>query len=148
MKTDDALFHLIFGIPSYIATPFHWLETPIIWTLGPRTSTSFRMFPRSDIDPLYPKYAYPTSIAYTYALIGIICLPYFLHFDRLETGRSALGRMLHPLTKTAGPVTEVCVMFARVWLAATWINAATAQLLGDYCVWAFSLNTSCLFFIL
>lgn len=133
------LLRLLFGSLSYIAMPCFWAETLIFWILGLRTSTSFRMFPPADIIP-----DYPTNIAYSFALLTIMCIPNFLFWDRRLDGRATLGTILRPLTRTASPFIEVSVMFARVWLAAAWANAATAQFMTDYCLWTYSARIGCL----
>lgn len=137
---DDALSDLIFGITGPIATPCHQLETLIFQTLNLPTSTTFRMFPPPDIDPLNPKCPYPTSAKYTYALLQIMLIPCFVYMERRRSGGSALGTKLIPLTGTAGLVAHVVFVFARVWLAAAWLNAALAQVLEDGCVWRLFMN--------
>jgi hypothetical protein len=39
-------------------------------------------------------------------------------------------------------------MFARVWLAAAWVNRAVAQFVGDYNPVSLSVKLSCVIFIL
>jgi hypothetical protein len=144
--TEEQFIHFFepfYSILSSLSMPLAWTETFLFWMLGLPTSTSFRMFPRGDIVPNYP-----TTIAYSYALLAIVFMPYFIYFDRRDTGRGTLGRLLHPLTKGASPFTEYSVMFARVWLAAAWVNLAVAQCMTDYNVVSLFVKLSCVLFIL
>lgn len=134
---------ILYPILSSLSMPLAWTETFVFWMLGLPTSISFRMFPRADTVPNYP-----TTIAHSYALLAIMLMPYFIYFDRRDTGRGALGRLLHPLTKGASPLTEYSIMFARVWLAAAWVNLAVAQCMTDYNVALVSIKLSCVLFIL
>lgn len=122
---------IICNVLSSIAMPLHWTETLIFWILGLPTSTGFRMFPPADIVP-----GYPIGIAYTYALMAIPCIPYFLYLDRRITGRSTLGAILHPYTRAASSRIEALIMMARVWLAAAWVNMATVGFItSNYLLW-------------
>ncbi|KAK2612591.1 hypothetical protein QQS21_001363 [Conoideocrella luteorostrata] len=114
---------ILFSILSYIAMPCFWAETLIFWILGLHTSTSFRMFPRADVVP-----DYPTTGAYGFALLTMMLIPHFISCDRHQDGRGTLGTILRPLTRGASPLMEFTAMFARVWLAAAWVNMATAQM--------------------
>jgi len=111
--------------------------------LGLPTSTSFRMFPQADTVP-----DYPTTIAHSFVLIIIICIPNFISWDRYIDGRAALGRLLHPLTRGASPLTEFSVMFARIWLTAAWANLAAAQFMAEDNPLSFYVKLSCVLFIL
>ncbi|KAK0722190.1 hypothetical protein B0T26DRAFT_206936 [Lasiosphaeria miniovina] len=111
--------------------------------LGLPTSISFRMFPRADTVP-----DYPTTIAHSFVLVTIVCIPNFISRDRYMDGRAALGRLLRPLTRGASPLTEFSAMFARVWLAAAWANLAAAQFMTDYNPLSFCVKLSCVLFIL
>lgn len=143
MEVPDNLDGSICDILSTIAMPCHWIETLIFWILGLPTFTSFRMFPPADIVP-----GYPIGIAYSYAMMAIPCIPHFLYQDRLLDGRAALGSMLRPYTRAASPRTEVFIMAARVWLAAAWANAATAEFMTSNCLWWYHVRLTCVFFIL
>ncbi|KAK3335649.1 hypothetical protein B0T19DRAFT_407054 [Cercophora scortea] len=117
--------HTIYPILSPLAMPLFWLETLLFWMLDLPTSTSFRMFRRPDTVPE----GY-TDVAYSYTLLAIMLIPYFVSWDR--TGcRSQLGELLRPLTRGARPLTEYAVMFARVWLLVAWYNLAVAQFMAD-----------------
>jgi len=143
---EDQIIYLgetLYIILSCLAMPLFWTETLLFWMLHLPTSTSFRMFPRADTVP-----DYPTTIAYSYVLITIACIPNFVSWDRYMDGRAALGRLLRPLTRGASPITEFSVMFARVWLAAAWVNLAAAQFMTDYNPMSLSVKISCVIFIL
>ncbi|KAK3293924.1 uncharacterized protein B0H64DRAFT_175637 [Chaetomium fimeti] len=136
------IFHILYTILSCLAMPLFWVETLLFWMLGLPTSTSFRMFRRADTVPDY--YA---TVAYSYALVTIMLIPYFIYFDRRD-GRGPLGRLLHPLTREASPFTEYSIMFARVWLAVAWVNLAVAQFMTDYNLVSVCAKISCVLFIL
>jgi hypothetical protein len=124
MDQIDHLFEILYSILSCLARPIFWAETLFFWMLGLLTLTSLPMFPRADTVPDYSAYPY---IAHSYALITILLIPHFVCRDRYMDGRGALGRELRPLTRGASPLTEYLVMFAHVWLAATWANLAAAH---------------------
>lgn len=139
------LFETLYTYLSSLAMPLFWTETLLFWMLGLPTSTSFRMFPRADS---VPGYHYPTAVAHSYALLTIMCIPHFISEDRYMDGRGELGRLVRPLTRGASPLTEFLVMFARVWLAAAWVNLAVARFLIDYNPVSVCVKASCLIFIL
>src|ERR1700761_2762346 len=101
------------------------------------------MFPPADVAP-----DYPTAMAYSFVLLTVLCIPNFISWDRRLDGRATLGIILRPFTRAADPIMEFLVMFARVWLATSWANAATAQFLADYCPWTYCATLGCLCFIL
>lgn len=101
------------------------------------------MFPRADTVP-----DYPTTMAYSFVMITIMCIPNFVSWDWYMDGRAALGRELRPLTRGASPFMEYSVMFARVWLAAAWVNLAAAQFMTDYKTLSVCFKISCVLFIL
>ena len=74
------------------------------------------MFSRVDTVPNRP-----TTIAYSYALLAIMFMPYFLCFDRTTPSSN----------EEASLSREYPVMFARVWLAAAWVNLAVAHCVAD-----------------
>ncbi|OPB41956.1 hypothetical protein A0O28_0030730 [Trichoderma guizhouense] len=125
--------------------PGFWIETLIFWTLGLNPSTSFRMFPPADI---VPGHEYPTSMAYSFVLITILFLPRFIASDRYFDGANGLGTMLRPVTRRASPLVEYAIMFARVWLAAAWVNMASVQLMVDRVLPAYSAKIGCIYLIL
>ena len=86
------------------------------------------MFPPSVIHPLYPEHSYHTDIGHTCSVcsVGYHVDTLSHYIDRRDTGRSVPGRILHLWTKPAGLVTELLVIFSRVWLAAALINTAMA----------------------
>ncbi|KAH8885060.1 hypothetical protein GQ53DRAFT_829115 [Thozetella sp. PMI_491] len=122
--------------------PGFWVETLVFWLLGLPTSTSFRMFPPADIVP-----DYPTELSYSIALMTILHIPIFVSRDRQHDGEATLGVILRPFTRTLSPFMEASVMFARVWLAAAWTNAATAQFMTDHSIQTYSVKIACLAFI-
>ncbi|UKZ81024.1 hypothetical protein TrVFT333_008791 [Trichoderma virens FT-333] len=141
----ESFLRLLFSILGYIAMPGLWAESLIFWMLGLPTSTSFRMFPPADI---VPGHDYPTSIAYSYVLITMLFIPSFISSDRYFDGSNTLGSILRPLTRRANPSMEFAAMFARVWLAAAWVNAATAQFMTDWVLWTFCAKLGCVYLIL
>ncbi|KAL7913286.1 hypothetical protein GGI35DRAFT_442578 [Trichoderma velutinum] len=141
----EPFLRLLFSILGCIAMPGFWIETLLFWMLGLNTSTSFRMFPPADI---VPGLEYPTSVAYSFVLFTIMYIPIFIPSDRNFDGANSLGKMLRPLTSRASPPVEYAVMFARVWLAVAWVNAATAQFMIDWAPWTFSLKLECVYLIL
>ncbi|KAL7932661.1 hypothetical protein V8C35DRAFT_306369 [Trichoderma chlorosporum] len=144
----ESILRLSFEILGFVALPAFWVETLIFWVLGIPTSTSFRMFPPADI---VPGLEYPTSVAYGSALIFVLLIPKFISSDRDPRCGGILGSILHPLTtraRRASPSLEVAMMFARVWLAAAWVNAAAAQFMTDGVAWKFATKFSCVLFIL
>ncbi|KAL7956891.1 hypothetical protein V8C34DRAFT_325772 [Trichoderma compactum] len=141
----EAFLRLLFSILGYIAIPGFRIETFIFWILGLNTSTSFRMFPPADI---VPGHEYPTSVAYSFVLITIMYIPRFISSDRTLDGANTLGTMLRPLTRRASPPVEFAIIFARVWLAAAWVNTAAAQFMTDWALWTFSVKMGCVYFIL
>lgn len=128
---------------SYAALPCVWTETFLFWMGGLDASTSFRMFP-----PQNAVLGCPIGLAYAFAFLLAVRTPYFVASDRPLDGRSTLGAILRPLTKRAGPSVVYTIMFARVWLFVACLNAATAQLLIDHCLWAYVGKVGCLQFIL
>jgi hypothetical protein len=144
-KTEEQILYvldILYTILSFLSMPLFWTETLLFRMLGLPTSTSFRMFPPADIFP-----GYSTTIAHSYALISIMLIPYFVYLDRRD-GRGQLGGLLRPLTRGASRGTEFAVMFARVWLAAAWVNRAVAQFVADYNPVSLSVKLSCVIFIL
>lgn len=141
----EAFFRLLCNILGYIAMPGFWIETLIFRILGLNPSTSFRMFPPADI---VPGHEYPTSVAYSFVLITILFIPRFISSDRQFDGANTLGTMLRPVTRSASPRVEYAVMFARVWLAAAWVNMATAQFMMDWDLSRFSVKLGSVYFIL
>ncbi|KAL6792437.1 hypothetical protein GGI42DRAFT_157099 [Trichoderma sp. SZMC 28013] len=135
----------LFAILSCVAIPCFWVETLIFWILGLPTSTSFRMFPPADI---VPGHDYPTSTAYSFALITVLFIPRFISSDRYIDGSGILGTILRPLSRRASPSMEVAIMFARIWLAVAWVNAATAQFMTDWIPWTFFAKLGCVYIIL
>ncbi|KAM6481148.1 hypothetical protein HDV62DRAFT_398356 [Trichoderma sp. SZMC 28011] len=125
--------------------PGFWIETLIFWTLGLNPSTSFRMFPPVDI---VPGHEYPTDVAYSFALITFLFIPRFISSDRQFDGSGILGTILRPLSRRASPPVEYAIMFARVWLAAAWVNMAVAQFMVDRDFLRFSVKPGCVYFIL
>ncbi|PTB64034.1 hypothetical protein BBK36DRAFT_1181333 [Trichoderma citrinoviride] len=77
--------HIFYAL-SYVAMPGFWAETLISQMLGLNSQTSFRMFPPADI-----VHGFDTSIAYSNALMIIMCIPYF----------------------QASPSMQFCIMLAR-----------------------------------
>jgi hypothetical protein len=134
---------ILYTILSCLAKPLFWTETLVFWMLGLPTSTSFRMFPQADTVANYS-----TTIAHSYALIAIMLIPHFVSRDRYMDGRGQLGRLVRPLTRGARPLTEFSVMFARVWLAAAWVNMAVVQFMTDYNLVSVCVKISCVIFIL
>lgn len=128
-KTDMAQIEHFFRNPlhhSHLSrqASLFWTETQLFSMVGLPTSTSFRMFPQTDIVP-----DYPVHIAHNCALIIILFIPHFVSWERSASraGRGALGRELYPLSRGASPPTQYLIMFARVWLAVAWINSTLAQ---------------------
>ncbi|KAF3071821.1 hypothetical protein CFAM422_005608 [Trichoderma lentiforme] len=141
----EAFLRLLFNILSSIAMPGFWVETLIFWMLGLNPSTSFRMFPPADI---VSDHEYPTSVAYSFVLITILFIPRFISSDREFDGANTLGTMLRPLTRGASPRVEYAIMFARVWLAAAWVNMASAQFMMNSDLVRFSVKLGSVYFIL
>ncbi|KAL7810348.1 hypothetical protein V8C26DRAFT_410105 [Trichoderma gracile] len=140
-QIDSFLGHIFYAL-SCVAMPGFWAETLIFRTLGLNTQTSFRMFPPADIVSYLD-----TTLTYSFALIMIMCIPYFLYMD--QPARSGpLGRMLRPLTKRASPSMQFCIMLARVWLAAAWVNSGAAQFMIDHVKWKFAWRFGSLILIL
>lgn len=143
IEAPDNLGDIICDVLSSIAMPFHWTETLIFWILGLPTSTSFRMFPPADVVP-----GYPIGVAYSYALMAIPFIPYFLYFDRRLDGGANLGAILRPYTRAASPRIEAFIMMARVWLAAAWVNMATAEFMTSNRFWWYYVGVWGIYFIL
>ncbi|KKP07105.1 hypothetical protein THAR02_00755 [Trichoderma harzianum] len=141
----EAFLRLLLNILGCIAMPGFWMETLIFWILGLNPSTSFRMFPPADI---VPGHEYPTSVAYSFVLITILFIPRFISSDRNFDGANTLGMMLRPVTRRASLLTEYAIMFARVWLAAAWVNMASAQYMMDWDFLRFSVKFGSVYFIL
>ncbi|PKK45670.1 hypothetical protein CI102_10446 [Trichoderma harzianum] len=141
----EVFLRLLFNILGCIAMPGFWIETFIFRILGLNTSSSFRMFPPADI---VPGHEYPTSVAYSFVLITILFIPRFIASDRYFDGANTLGTELRPLTRRASPLVEYVVMFARVWLAAAWVNMASAQFMMDWDLVRFSVKLGSVYFIL
>ncbi|PNP51527.1 hypothetical protein THARTR1_07783 [Trichoderma harzianum] len=125
--------------------PGFWIKTLIFRILSLDTSTSFRMFSPADI---VPGHEYPTSVAYSFVLITVLFIPRFISSARYRDGSGILGTILRPLSRRASPPVEFAIMFARVWLAAAWVNMAAAQFMTDWDLWAFPVKIGCIYFIL
>lgn len=141
----EAFLRLLFSILGYIAMPGFWIENLIFWILGLNPSTSFRMFPPVDI---VPGHEYPTSMAYSFVLITVLFIPRFISSDRDIDGSGILGTILRPLSRRASPRVEYTIMFARIWLAAAWVNMASAQLMVDRVLPAYFAKIGCIYLIL
>ncbi|QYT00821.1 hypothetical protein H0G86_007888 [Trichoderma simmonsii] len=141
----EAFLRLLFNILGYIAMPGFWMETLIFRILGLNPSTSFRMFPPADI---VPGHEYPTDVAYSFVLITVLFIPRFISSDRYVDGSGILGTILRPLTRRASPRVEYAIMFARVWLAAAWVNMASAQFMMDWDFVRLSVKLGNVYFIL
>lgn len=91
MAQIEHVLEIIYTILSCLASPLFWTETQLFSMLGLPTSTSFRMFPQTDIVP-----DYPAHIAHSCALIIILFIPHFISRERSASraGRGALGREL------------------------------------------------------
>lgn len=91
MAQIEHVLEIIYTILSCLASPLFWTETQLFSMLGLPTSTSFRMFPQTDIVP-----DYPAHIAHSCALIIILFIPHFIFRERSASraGRGALGREL------------------------------------------------------
>ncbi|TFA97422.1 hypothetical protein CCMA1212_010842 [Trichoderma ghanense] len=139
----DAFLRHVFNALSYVAMPGFWAEALIFWMLGLNAQTSFRMFPPADIVPDFDK-----TLAYSNALIMIMCIPYFQYWDRPPRSGGTLGRMLCPLTTRASPSMQFCIMLARVWLAAAWVNSGAVQFMIDHGKWKFAWRVGSLIMIL
>lgn len=91
MAQIEHFLEIIYTILSCLASPLFWTETQLFSMLGLPTSTSFRMFPQTNIVP-----DYPAHIAHSCALIIILFIPDFISRERSASraGRGALGREL------------------------------------------------------
>ncbi|KAL7805944.1 hypothetical protein V8C44DRAFT_339789 [Trichoderma aethiopicum] len=141
-RIDDFLRHIFYAL-SLVALPGFWAETFVFQMLGLNTQTSFRMFPPADIVP-----DFDATLAYTNALIMIMCIPYFQYCERPPHEGGTLGRMLRPLTTRASPAGQFCIMLARVWLAAAWVNSGAVQFMIDHGKWKFAWRLGSLVMIL
>ncbi|KAL6858500.1 hypothetical protein J3F83DRAFT_363695 [Trichoderma novae-zelandiae] len=141
-QIDIALSYFYYVL-RYVAMPGVWAETLVFEMLGLDTQTSFRMFPPADIVPNFN-----TSLAYGNALIMIMLIPYFQYCERRPDGGGILGRILRPLTKRASPSMQFCIMLARVWLAAAWVNSGAVQFMIDHRMVKFAWRIGSLILIL
>ncbi|EGR44245.1 uncharacterized protein TRIREDRAFT_112459 [Trichoderma reesei QM6a] len=140
-QIEAFLGHIFYAL-SCAAMPGFWVETLIFRMLGLNTQTGFRMFPPADVVSYLD-----TTLAYSYSLIMVMCIPYFLYMD--QPSRSGpLGRMLRPLTTRVSPSLQFCIMLVRVWLAAAWINSGAVQFMIDHVKWKLAWRYGSLILIL